>query len=218
MEPEVSLPCSQESASSLSWARRIHSTSSHSIFLLSVGYSQRKLCSVKLCSQPLEHETSYTRVYPKVSGLTPGARTTNGTALCHCHNPLFCFSTSVYCCYCLFRCRFRPETFGYTVVLLHARCNGVYPAEIENCPVNKVQQEPPLNYFTLNVMLYELRLDFRPLRLCGLGWLTAGWIRGPMLALNTSRDQGQGLVLPDPHQGYQDMFWRCALIHYPHGT
>jgi hypothetical protein len=61
----------------------------------------------------------------------PGPRTSNGTALCHnvqlyryfvsqssefcCHNPLFCFSTSVYCC-CLLLYRLRPETFGYTLV------------------------------------------------------------------------------------------------------
>jgi len=30
------------------------------------------------------------------------------------HNPLYCFSTSVYCC--LFRYRLSPETFGYTLV------------------------------------------------------------------------------------------------------
>jgi hypothetical protein len=61
----------------------------------------------------------------------PGARTANGTALCHymqlyrycvsqssefCrHNHLCCFSTSVYCC-CLFRYRLSPETFGHTLV------------------------------------------------------------------------------------------------------
>jgi len=33
-----------------------------------------------------------------------------------CHNPLCCFSTSVYCC--LFRYRFSPETFGYTIVFI----------------------------------------------------------------------------------------------------
>jgi hypothetical protein len=33
------------------------------------------------------------------------------------HNPLCCFSTSVYCrCRCLFRYRLSPETFGYTLV------------------------------------------------------------------------------------------------------
>jgi hypothetical protein len=38
------------------------------------------------------------------------------------HNPLCCFSTSVYycycccCCCCLFRYRLSPETFGYTLV------------------------------------------------------------------------------------------------------
>jgi hypothetical protein len=62
----------------------------------------------------------------------PGARTANGTALCHyvqfyhyyvsqssefCrHNTLHCFSMSVYCCCCLFRYRFSPETFGYIFV------------------------------------------------------------------------------------------------------
>jgi len=62
----------------------------------------------------------------------PGARIANGTALCHqvqlwlyfvsqsnefCHhNPLYCFSTSVYCYYCLFRYRLSPETLEYTIV------------------------------------------------------------------------------------------------------
>jgi hypothetical protein len=32
------------------------------------------------------------------------------------HNPLCCFSTSVYCCKCAFRYRLSPETFGYTLV------------------------------------------------------------------------------------------------------
>jgi len=31
-----------------------------------------------------------------------------------CHNPLCCFSTSVY--RCLFRYRLSPETFGYTLL------------------------------------------------------------------------------------------------------
>jgi len=61
-------------------------------------------------------------------------RKLNGTALCHwvqfylnfvsqpsefCrHNPLCCFSTSVYCClvYCLFHYWLGSETFGYTLV------------------------------------------------------------------------------------------------------
>jgi hypothetical protein len=62
----------------------------------------------------------------------PGARSANGTAVCHkmqlyryfmsqysefCrHNPLCCFLTSVYCCKCVFRYRLRPATFGYTLV------------------------------------------------------------------------------------------------------
>jgi hypothetical protein len=65
----------------------------------------------------------------------PGARTANGTALCHSvqlyryivsqssefyrHNNLCCFSTGVYCC--LFRYRLSPETFGYTLVLMRRK-------------------------------------------------------------------------------------------------
>jgi hypothetical protein len=35
------------------------------------------------------------------------------------HNPLCCFSTSVYCCKRIFRYRLSPETFGYTLVRSH---------------------------------------------------------------------------------------------------
>jgi hypothetical protein len=35
-----------------------------------------------------------------------------------CHNPLCCFSTTVYCCKCIRRYRLSPEAFGYTLVLL----------------------------------------------------------------------------------------------------
>jgi hypothetical protein len=77
----------------------------------------------------------------KFSDWPPGARTANDTALCHqmqlyryfvsqstdfcSHNPLCCFSKSVYYYYyyyyyyyCLFRYRLSPETSGYTLVLL----------------------------------------------------------------------------------------------------
>jgi hypothetical protein len=62
----------------------------------------------------------------------PGVRTANGTAFCYwvqlyryfmsqssefCrHNPLCCFSTSVYCFKHIFRYPLSPETFGYTPV------------------------------------------------------------------------------------------------------
>jgi len=62
----------------------------------------------------------------------PGARTPNGTTLCHSaqlyrcfvsrssefssHNRLCGYSTSVYFCCCLLRYRLSPETFGYTLV------------------------------------------------------------------------------------------------------
>jgi hypothetical protein len=32
------------------------------------------------------------------------------------HNPLCCFSTSIYCCKCMFCYRLSPETFRYTLV------------------------------------------------------------------------------------------------------
>jgi hypothetical protein len=73
----------------------------------------------------------------------PGARTANGTAVCHLvllyryfvsqssefcrHNPLCCFSTSVYCC-CSFRYRLSPETFGYSLVFRHQRHLCSHPA------------------------------------------------------------------------------------------
>jgi hypothetical protein len=73
----------------------------------------------------------------------PGARTANGTALCHqvqlyryfvsqycefCrHSTLYCFSTSVYycCCYRLFRYQLSPETFGYTLVRTELLINTI---------------------------------------------------------------------------------------------
>jgi hypothetical protein len=73
------------------------------------------------------------RCIQKFPDWPPGARTANGTALCHYvqlyryfmsqssefwrFNPLCSFSTSVYCC-SLFRYRLRPETFGYSLVYL----------------------------------------------------------------------------------------------------
>jgi hypothetical protein len=76
-----------------------------------------------------------TRVYPKVSGMA--ARIENckwysplpvGAVIslasqsrdfCR-HNPLCCFSPSVYCCKRIFRYRLSPETFGYTLVYMYA--------------------------------------------------------------------------------------------------
>jgi hypothetical protein len=73
------------------------------------------------------------RCIQKFPDWTSGARTANGTALCHwvqlyryfvsqssefCrNNPLCCFSTGDYYCCCLFRYRLSPETFGYTLIL-----------------------------------------------------------------------------------------------------
>jgi hypothetical protein len=71
----------------------------------------------------------------KFSDWPPGARTANGTVLCHyvqlhryfmsqysefcSYNPLRCFSTSVFRCKRIFRYRLSPETFGYTLVQLN---------------------------------------------------------------------------------------------------
>jgi hypothetical protein len=108
------------------------------------------LCSMELVNAE-EHTGTFVQKFPD---WPPGARTANGTALCHkvqlyryfvnqssefCrHNPLCCFSTSVYCC--LFRYRLSPETFGYTLVctspqpnLANQTCNlrsGVLPSRV----------------------------------------------------------------------------------------
>jgi hypothetical protein len=78
--------------------------------------------------------SSNTRVYPKVYGLAAWSENckwysslplravvslfvSQSSEFCF-HNPLCCFSTSVYCCCCLFRYRLSPETFRYTLVRL----------------------------------------------------------------------------------------------------
>jgi hypothetical protein len=84
-----------------------------------------KSVTQKSCMQPKYSLRGCNQKFPD---WPPGARTAYGTALCHyvqlcryfvsqsgefCrYKPLYCFSTSVYCC--LFRYRLSPETFGYT--------------------------------------------------------------------------------------------------------
>jgi hypothetical protein len=84
-------------------------------------------------------------VYPNFPDWSPAARTANGKALCHYvqlyryfvsqssefyrHNPLCCFSMSVYCCCCcccLFCYRLSPKTFGYTLVHMYIRLRSVF--------------------------------------------------------------------------------------------
>jgi hypothetical protein len=73
----------------------------------------------------------------KLPDWPPGARTANGTALCHqvqlyryfvsqssefCrHNPLCCLLTSIYCCKRIFHYRLSPETYGYTICIFFLR-------------------------------------------------------------------------------------------------
>jgi hypothetical protein len=81
-------------------------------------------------------------VYPEVSELATWSENIEWLSFCHyvnlyryfvsqssefCrHNPLCCFSTSVYCCCCcLFRYRLSPKTFGYTLVLSYQNTTQV---------------------------------------------------------------------------------------------
>jgi hypothetical protein len=50
------------------------------------------------------------------------------------HNPLCCFSKSVYCCKRIFRYRLSPETFGYAIV--NANWENMNIAYINNTGVN----------------------------------------------------------------------------------
>jgi hypothetical protein len=78
------------------------------------------------CIRNLSLPACFTRVYPEVSGLAAwsenckwysslplGAVVSLFCEFCR-HNPLCCFSKSVYCC--LFRYRLSPETYGYILV------------------------------------------------------------------------------------------------------
>jgi hypothetical protein len=60
------------------------------------------------------------------------------------HNPLCCFSTSVYCCY-LFRYRLRPETFGY--ILLDNKISPFRVIPYQLCDDDEIQD----TQLTLNV-------------------------------------------------------------------
>jgi hypothetical protein len=103
--------------------------SSGTVFLLRLTLSIGCVIWQKVC---LTAVANIRRCIQKFPDWPPGARIANGTALCHwvqlyryfvsqsselcCRNPLSCFSTSVYCCKRIFRCRLSPETFGYTLI------------------------------------------------------------------------------------------------------
>jgi hypothetical protein len=86
-----------------------------------------------LISSTVWNTTAIQGCIQKFPDWPPGSRTANGTALCHyvqlcryfvsqssefCrHNPLYCFTTSNTKGKRISRCRFSPETFGYTIVL-----------------------------------------------------------------------------------------------------
>jgi hypothetical protein len=104
---------------------------------LCASFSSRKKIWVALCLK-LQNKRFLLAVF-KVnnlllvlivfSGLAAWSENCDDTALCQLyrcfvsqssrfclHNTLCCFSTSAYCCYCLFHYRLCPETFGYTLV------------------------------------------------------------------------------------------------------
>jgi hypothetical protein len=85
---------------------------------------------LRLLSDMVTKPGRHTRVYPKVSGLAAWSENCElynflplgavvslfmrqSSEFCH-RNPLYCFSTRVYCYCYLFRYRLSPETFGYT--------------------------------------------------------------------------------------------------------
>jgi hypothetical protein len=88
------------------------------------------------------------RVFQKFPDWPPGARTVNGTALCHqvqlyryfmsqysefCrHDTFMLFLNECYCYCCLFRYRLSPETFGYTLVYTRTRQGQIKIWQQEN--------------------------------------------------------------------------------------
>jgi hypothetical protein len=91
----------------------------------------RSFDKLSVCEPHWNWERANMRLYSKVSGLAAWSENrkcdsslplvqlyryfvSQSSEFCR-HNPLCCFSTSVYC-YCLFRYRLSPETFGYNLV------------------------------------------------------------------------------------------------------
>jgi hypothetical protein len=73
------------------------------------------------------------------------------------HNPLRCFSTSVYCCKRIFRYRLSPETFGYTLVL--------YQNYATHCSLPEVHLTyTTIRNFSLNFLLSAKHTEHTPRR------------------------------------------------------
>jgi len=104
-------------------------------FSFNTNIEQEKHTDVQIQVIPLDLKgiiTTYIKTKWRAMRVYPKARIANDTALCHyvqlyrhsvsqssgcCHqDPLYCFSTSVYCCKCIFHYRLSLETFGYTLV------------------------------------------------------------------------------------------------------
>jgi hypothetical protein len=62
----------------------------------------------------------------------------------YCHNPLRCFSTSVYCCKRIFRYRLSPENFGYILVYLVFESIMGVTRNANNILVGKPEGREPL--------------------------------------------------------------------------
>jgi len=134
-------------------------------------------------------------VYPKFPDWPPGARTANGTALCHylqlyrcfvsqssefCrHNPLRCFLTSVYFCCRLFRYRLSLDTFGYTLVWntkFHYRVHkGPSTVSIQG-QMHPVHTSRPVSVKSILILSSHLRPFYSewslPFRFSGQNFLT----------------------------------------------
>jgi hypothetical protein len=120
---------------------------------------KRELSTTRGCIQKFPDWPPGARIANDTSSLPIGAVVSlfcvsQSSEFCR-HDPLCCFSTSVYCCCCLFRYRLGPETFGYTLVRVR-----------------------PVNYQTkldslYNVRFFRFTLDF--LACSGSTEVRKGW-------------------------------------------
>jgi hypothetical protein len=104
------------------------------------------------------------------------------------HNPLRCFSTSIYCC--LFRCRLSLETFGYTLVqTLHWQI------------LKKSSSCSMTSDTFLQLLVHKFRCPLVSLRYCvGFPRLGLGRVKGLHLH-RTTRHRHQDSKVRDPSSG-----------------
>jgi len=64
------------------------------------------------------------------------------------HNPLCCFSMSVYCCKRIFLYRLSPETFGYILVLIYLFIY-LFTADLQSQIIKCVRRRDPWQFRTM---------------------------------------------------------------------